>query len=175
MNLSDSVISSDYFFITGINALLTSKLIDESYYIVDVETASLAQIKNCFGSSKKVIAFITNDLDYYALRGMQNVIIIDKCSQLNGILLSLFVNDSRYAYQVKYQLTTREREVLLCMQKGLHMNRILEHLGITAKTFYSHRRSLMFKLQAGNRISLFRNIKRVEAYKQNIYKYSHWE
>ncbi|ELW1648481.1 MULTISPECIES: helix-turn-helix transcriptional regulator [Enterobacter] len=165
MDLSNSVFSDDYFFIVGISALLTPELIDENYYIVDVESTSLEKIKEYLFSDRKIIAFITSDLDYYALKDLQDIVFIDRRSQLNAILSCLFVNNSRYSYRVKYALSLRESEVLSCMQEGLNADEIGKRLGMTVKTFYAHRRSLVFKLQAGNRISLYRNIARVENYK----------
>ncbi|WP_244665175.1 LuxR C-terminal-related transcriptional regulator [Candidatus Symbiopectobacterium sp. 'North America'] len=52
------------------------------------------------------------------------------------------------------------------MQKGLDANEIGQRLGMTVKTFYTHRRSLILKLQLGNRISLYRNLARVRIYKK---------
>ncbi|MFA1282615.1 hypothetical protein ACDI96_07910 [Citrobacter telavivensis] len=45
-------------------------------------------------------------------------------------------------------------------------NEIGELLGMSMKTFYAHRRSLIFKLQLGNRVSLYRNIARIRMCKQ---------
>lgn len=167
MDLSAAVFSDDYFFSAGISALLTPELIDENYYIVDIETTNLTLLKERFLTDRKVIAFITNDLDYYALRHLKNIISIDKCWRLNEILSCLFVNESRYTYRVKYSLSERESEILKCMQKGLNVREIGETLGIIVKTFYAHRRSLIFKLQLTNRISLYRNIARTGAYSRN--------
>lgn len=89
MGLSDSVFSDNNFFIVGIQALLTSKLIDKNYYIVDVEAINLKQIREHFFPSRKIIAFITNDLDYYALRHIYNITFIDKRCRLNEILSCL--------------------------------------------------------------------------------------
>ncbi|HCR3979816.1 LuxR C-terminal-related transcriptional regulator [Citrobacter sp. CK180] len=172
MDLSNSVFSDDYFFIVGISTLLTSELIDENYYIVDVETTNLLQVKEHFFADRKIIAFISNDLDYYALKHLRSITFVDKRSRLNEILSCLFVNDSRYIYRVKYTLSMRESEVLSCMQKGLDANEIGKQLGMTVKTFYAHRRSLVFKLQVGNRISLYRTIARVESYKQDTCEHS---
>lgn len=168
MDLSDSIFSNDYFFIVGISALLTPELIDENYYIVDVEATNFAQIKEFLFTGRKVIAFITNDLDYYALRHIDNITFIDKRCRLNEVLSCLFVNDSQYKYRVKYTLSLREREVLSCMQKGLDTNEIGKQLGMTVKTIYAHRRNLISKLQIGNRISLYSNIARVEIYRRNV-------
>ncbi|ADO47334.1 helix-turn-helix transcriptional regulator [[Enterobacter] lignolyticus] len=172
MDLSDSIFSDDYFFIVGISALLTSELIDENYYIVDVEATNLLQIKRHLFPGRKIIAFITNDLDYYALKHIQNIMFVDKRRRLNEILSCLFVKDSRFRYRVRYTLSLRENEVLSCMQKGLDASEIGKCLGITVKTFYTHRRSLIFKLQAENRISLYRNIARAERYKRNTCEYN---
>lgn len=166
MKLSDSVISDDYFFIVGISALLTPELIDENYYIVDVDESSLQRITEYLFPGRKIIAFITNDLDYYALNHLSDVVFIDKKRRINEILSCLFVNDSRYAYRVKYRLSLREHEVLACMQKGMEANDIGNLLGMSMKTFYAHRRSLIFKLQLGNRVSLYRNIARIGMSKQ---------
>lgn len=86
MDLSNSVFSDDYFFIVGISTLLTSELIDENYYIVDVETTNLLQVKEHFFADRKIIAFISNDLDYYALKHLRSITFVDKRSRLNEIL-----------------------------------------------------------------------------------------
>lgn len=166
MVLSDSVFSDDYYFIIGISVLLTPELIDENYYIVDVETINLSQIKKKFLPDRKIIAFISNDLDYYALRHMKNTLFIDKRCQLSEVLSCLLVNNSRYTYRVKYTLTLRESEILWCLQKGFDANETSARLNITIKTFYAHRRSLINKLQLDNRISLYRNIARIEFLKK---------
>ncbi|MET6679122.1 helix-turn-helix domain-containing protein [Citrobacter amalonaticus] len=170
MKLSDSVFSDDYFFIVGISALLTPELIDENYYIVDIDESILQRSTEYFPPGRKIIAFITNDLDYYALCHLRDIIFIDKRRRINEILSCLFVNDSRYAYRVKYTLSFREREVLDCMQKGMEANEIGKLLGMSMKTFYAHRRSLIFKLQLGNRVSLYRNIARVRMCKPCVHE-----
>ncbi|HCD7552092.1 TPA: helix-turn-helix transcriptional regulator [Citrobacter farmeri] len=170
MKLSDSVFSDDYFFIVGISALLTPELIDENYYIVDVNESSIQRIAEYISPGRKIIAFITNDLDYYALNHLSDIAFIDKKRRINEILSCLFVNDARYAYRVKYTLSFRENEVLACMQKGMDANEIGKLLGMSMKTFYAHRRSLIFKLQLGNRVSLYRNIARVRMCKDFTYE-----
>lgn len=167
MVLSNSVFSENYFFIVGISELLTSELIEGNYYILDIDTTNLAQIGRFSDRTKKIVAFISNDLDYYALKHIKNILLIDKRCRLNEIMSCLFLNDSPNTYHVKYKLSLREREVLACIQKGYNTKEISEQLGMTVKTYYTYRRSLIFKLQVGNRISLYRNIFRVEKYKQN--------
>lgn len=165
MNLSDSVFSDNYFFIVGISMLLTPELIDENYYIVDIGDSSLQWITGHLNPGRKIIAFITNDLDYYALSHLKNITLIDKRRRTNEILTSLFFDDARYTYRVKYTLSSRERKVLAYMQRGVHPKEICKQLDMTMKTFYTHRRSLVSKLRLGNRLSLYRNIARVNTYK----------
>ena len=102
---------------------------------------------------------------------MADFVFIDKKCRLNEILSGLLVKNSQYNYRVKYSLSRREKEVLSCMQKGLDVKEISRQLGMTMKTFYTHRRSLIFKLQQGNRNSLYQNIVRSELYKQSVYEY----
>ena len=167
MGLTGSILSNDYFFIVGIISLLTSEWIDENqYYIVDVEATNFKQIKEIFSSGRTIVVFVNNDLDYYALRDLCNIIIIDKRCRLKNIISCLLINDSQFTYQVKYTLSLRESEVLSCIQEGLDADETGKRLNISTKTFYAHRRSLVLKFQLDNRISLYQNIIRVEAYKQ---------
>ncbi|TLV06193.1 helix-turn-helix transcriptional regulator [Klebsiella indica] len=172
MDLSDAIFSDDYFFIVGISALLTPELIDENYYIIDIDTTNLSEVRKRIFPGRKIIVFITNDLDYYALKHMADFVFIDKKCRLNEIPSCLLVKNSQYNYRVKYSLSRREKEVLSCMQQGLDAKEIGRQLGMTMKTFYTHRRSLIFKLRQSNRVSLYQNIARSELYKQNTCEYS---
>lgn len=49
-------------------------------------------------------------------------------------------------------LSPREREVLMLVARGLTTPRIAEHMGISANTVKTHRRSLLMKLGARNRV-----------------------
>lgn len=163
MDLSDSVISDDYFFIFGFSALLSRELIDENFYIVDVETTSYAQVNDSVCQGRKIFAFISNDVDYYALQHLENVTLIDRRSPVKEVLSCLLVNNSRFNYHVKYKLSARENEVLTCMQQGLDTQQIGERLGMNMKTFYAHRTRMINKLQISNRITLYKNIARHRA------------
>nr|WP_318382405.1 helix-turn-helix transcriptional regulator [uncultured Enterobacter sp.] len=167
MDLSHSVFSDDYYFVVGISALLTPELIDENYYIVDVEATDYLQSKHRLLTDRKIIAFISNDLDFYALQHLGNVTFIDRRSRQNEVLSCLLVDNSRFVYHVKYRLSAREREVLLCLREGLSAGEISQRLGMKIKTFYAHRRNLVNKLRVNNRIALQSNIARSESYKLN--------
>lgn len=53
-------------------------------------------------------------------------------------------------------LTAREHEVFVRLARGEQPNDIAETLGITSKTVYVHRTSLMDKLDAKNEVDLYR-------------------
>ncbi|HFS5794159.1 TPA: helix-turn-helix transcriptional regulator, partial [Citrobacter werkmanii] len=131
----------------------------------------ISEVRKNITPGKKVIIFISNVLDYYALKHMSDFVFIDKKCRLNEILSCLLVKSSQYNYRMKYSLSQREEEVLYCMQKGLDVKEISQRLGMTRKTFYAHRRSLIFKLQQGNRVVLYQNIARTELYTQNTHEY----
>ncbi|MFC0226890.1 helix-turn-helix transcriptional regulator [Serratia aquatilis] len=155
MHLSKSVFSDNYFFIVGVCALLTPELIDDYYYIIDVDNSNYNGIDFSADENKRVIAFISNDLDYYALKDMGNISFMDKRSDISEILSFMIVNDSRYKYRVKHHLSSRECEILSCMQEGMTVPDIVDKLGVKMKTFYAHRRNIMLKLKIDNRISLY--------------------
>lgn len=167
-HISRFVISDDVFFIVGICALLTPELIDEHYYIIDINQTKLQLINEYLYSGKRIVAFISDDLDYYALSHMIDVIFINKKSCTKEILSCLFSNSSRHNYRMKYTLSPRESEVLYFIQKGMDARKIGELLGISIKTFYAHRRNLISKLQLDNRLFLYRNVSQIKMCKEQM-------
>ena len=166
MESADCVFSDNYFFTLGIGQLLTTELIEEHYSIIDIETSNHHAIKTWRASGKSLVAFICDDLDYYTLKDLGDIIFISKKSTLKEILSCFFFKNSQHRYQVKYQLSLREAEVLSCIQEGLDAEEIGKRLGMNTKTFYTHRRSLVAKLRTGNRISLYQSISRATANRQ---------
>lgn len=162
MRLSHSIISNDHFFKVGICTLLSPELIDDNFIIVDMDTVLVAQVKNIDAGDKQLVAFISNDIDYYALQSVDNVLFIDRKRKVNEILSFLIANDMRHHYQIKFALSQREYQILDYMHKGLSADEIASVMGLKLKTFYAHRRNMVLKLRVGNRISLYRNIARLE-------------
>ncbi|WNN54674.1 LuxR C-terminal-related transcriptional regulator (plasmid) [Hafnia alvei] len=162
MRLSPFIFSKDNYFSIGINSLLTPELIDKYYDILDLETTSYKQIKRLLRPRKKIVVFISNDIDYYSLRHVNNVMFIDKRSKPSAIFSYLAADDSSFAYQVRKKLSKRENEVLSHIQRGLSACEIGTRLGINVKTIYSHRRNLIGKLHIENKIHLYRNIARID-------------
>ncbi|EFN9100895.1 LuxR C-terminal-related transcriptional regulator [Escherichia coli] len=170
MNISKSVLSDDIFFTIGISELLSKELIDEFYYIIDVDDSNLHLISKYSSSEKNVVAFINDALDYYALNYLDNVIFIDKKWTVNEIMSCLFVKGARNDYWKKNTLSERECEVLSYIQRGMQSSEISIMLGISTKTFYSHRRNLMSKLKLANRVIFYRNVAKFSKYKENLFK-----
>lgn len=158
MHLSKSVFSENYFFVVGVCALLTPELIDDYYYIFDVDCCNCKEINFMADENKRVIAFISNDLDYYSLRYINGISFVDKKSNVSEILSFMIVNDTKYKYRVKYHLSSRECEILSCMQEGMAVHDIVNKLGVKMKTFYAHRRNIMLKLKIDNRVLLYSKI-----------------
>lgn len=158
MQLSPFVYSNDNYFSISINALLTPDLISKRYDILDLENTSYQKIKPLLRPGKKTVAFISQDLDYYSLRHLEDILFIDKRSNPGAVLSYLVAGDKSFAYQVKNRLSKRENEVLSYIQRGLSAWEIGKSLDINIKTFYAHQRNLINKLNIENRIFLYLNM-----------------
>lgn len=167
MEIADCVFSDNYYFVLGISELLSPALITEHYRIIDIDVSSLATLSPWHHAGRRTIAFIANDLDYYTLKDKGDITFISKRSSLNEILSCFLMKKAHAAYQVKYRLSLREKEVLFCIREGLGVEEIGERLGMNAKTFYAHRRSLVTKLRADNRIALYKNLRRASLCNQS--------
>lgn len=155
------ILSEDNFFNAGLKAMFSSNTFGAGYVIVDMESTRRSQVEQCLSQGKKVFAFIDNDFDYYALCHLENVIFIDRRSGISEVLSCLSLNHAHFNYRVKAKLSEREGEVLSCLQEGLDTRQIGERLGVNIKTIYASRSRLINKMQAGNRIYLYRNIARL--------------
>lgn len=155
------IVTEDNYFNAGLKALFSSNAFGAGYVIVDVESTRRSQVEQCLSQGKKVFAFIDSDFDYYALCHLENVIFIDRRSGVSEVLSCLSLNHAHFNYRVKAKLSEREGEVLSCLQEGLDTRQIGERLGVNIKTIYACRSRLIDKMQAGNRIYLYRNITRL--------------
>ncbi|WP_407437187.1 helix-turn-helix transcriptional regulator [Lelliottia sp.] len=160
MSSLHTFLSEDYFFMLGLKKLFSSHPFGSDYFIVDVETTSRSQVEQCSFLNKKVYAFISNDFDYYALCHLENVIFIDRRSEMSEVLYCLSINHTHFNYRVKSKLSERENDVLTCLQEGLDTREIGLRLGVNIKNIYASRARLMNKMHVGNRIYLYRNIVR---------------
>lgn len=56
-------------------------------------------------------------------------------------------------------ITTREREVLLLLAKGITYSEIALHLGVTSETVKKHLKNIYRKLQVSNKIAALTMLK----------------
>lgn len=139
---------------------MPSKFFSGAYLIIDVKSTGRTRVEQCAAKNKKIFAFICSDFDYYALCHLDNVIFIDRKSDINEVLLCLTYNHSYLNYRLKVKLSKSESYVLSCLQEGLDTREIGERLGVDIKSVYASRLRLMNKMQVGNRIDLYQNIVR---------------
>ncbi|MBC6555499.1 helix-turn-helix transcriptional regulator [Citrobacter braakii] len=163
MDLSDFVISENWFFKLGINILLTKELIDSYYYIVDLDTVDYKDIYNYPTIERKTIAFVSNDIDYYTVRKRnQDIHFVDGRESINEIMKDFFSSQFASSYIADHKLSSREIDVLYCLREGLSTSEIVSELGIKEKTFYTYRRYIMLKLKINNRLLFYKYLKRYD-------------
>lgn len=160
MNLSQAIISNDYFFTLALKTLMPSNLRSGGYLFIDVKSTGRMRVVQSAVHNKKVFAFISSDFDYCSLCHLDNVVFIDRKSEISKVLLCLANDDAHLNYRLKVKLSKNEGYVLSCLQEGLDTREIGERLGVDIKSVYASRLRLMNKMQVGNRIDLYQNIVR---------------
>lgn len=165
IDLSDIIFSADSYFKCGLSPLLSGAFMNQGYCVVDVETTNYQQVTDCLFVGGKVLAFISNDMDYHALKHLDNVTLIDRHSPIKEVLSCLRTGDSHCHYHVKFKLSGRENIILGYMQRGVSSEEISRRLGMSMKTFYAYRTRIMNKMQITNRIFLYTSIARNQATK----------
>ncbi len=108
---------------------------------------SLQQIKNSTGRAKmKTVALKQNISDNTALKSYDEVIsIYDTAGTIGEKLVNLINTDTVTEY--KLELSAREREIVICIAKGLSNKQIADKLCLSAHTVMTHRRNITNKLQ----------------------------
>ncbi|HFT1963471.1 TPA: helix-turn-helix transcriptional regulator [Enterobacter ludwigii] len=161
MDLSEFVISENWFFKFGINLLLTKELIDSYYYIVDLDTVNYKDIRNYPVTERKTIAFVSNDIDYYTVKKKnEDIHFLDKRICINKIMKDFFSSQFTSSYIADHKLSSREIDVLSCLREGLSPSEVVSELGIKEKTFYTYRRYIMLKLKLNNRLFFYKNLRK---------------
>lgn len=161
MDLSEFIISENWFFKLGINNLLTKELIDSYYYIVDLDTVNHKDIYNYPAIERKTIAFVSNDIDYYTVKKRnQHIHFIDKRTCISEIMKDFYSSQFTSSYIAGNKLSSREVDVLSCLREGLSPSEVVSELGIKEKTFYTYRRYIMLKLKLNNRLFFYKNLKK---------------
>jgi DNA-binding NarL/FixJ family response regulator len=110
-------------------------------------TVSLSQIKKEANNSElKCIALQNSLCDHSALKAYDEVIsIYDSAEQISDKLTRMMTDpelDKRHE-----SLTLREKEIIICIIKGMTNKQIAENLFLSTHTVISHRRNIAAKLQ----------------------------
>lgn len=107
---------------------------------------SLQQIKNEIGhSSLKAIALQNTLVDTSSLKHYDDVILIyDTADTIKNKLLALI--ESKDKKTNKQELSEREKDVVICVVKGLTNKQIAEELYVSTHTIMAHRRNIANKL-----------------------------
>lgn len=100
------------------------------------------------GSTAKVIALSYGTTDDNLLKEYDAILSITSSMQQISELFDHFVSTERAKEEGESQeLTAREREILVCVVKGMTNKRIAEHLFLSQHTVVTHRRNIGQKLQ----------------------------
>lgn len=158
MDLPDFVISDDLFFSLGLSALFSQELKGGRYFIVDMQTSNYTQISHFAGLGKRIFAFISTDIDYYALKHLKNVTLLDRRTPTDEMVSTFLLDNPQCNYNVKHRLSDRENKLLTCMLEGYSTREISDRLAMNMKTFYAYRTRIIKKLQITNRIFLYKTI-----------------
>lgn len=99
------------------------------------------------GSQAKAVALSYGTTDEQLLREYDAVLPITTSMQQLNELLDKFVAPKEKPTADSQDLTAREREILVCVVKGMTNKKIAEHLFLSQHTVITHRRNIGQKLQ----------------------------
>lgn len=107
----------------------------------------LAQLKAETGCAEmKCVALQTAVIDSAALRSYDATLsLYDQAEQIRDCIASLGGEES--AEERQETLSAREKEIVVCIVKGMTNKQIAEQLCISAHTVITHRRNIVAKLQ----------------------------
>jgi DNA-binding NarL/FixJ family response regulator len=96
----------------------------------------------------KCLALINSAIDENLLRNYDDVInIYDSVEQLKTKLEKLFDTENEEVSEDASTLSTREKEIIVCVVKGLTNKEIAQDLFLSTHTVISHRRNIARKLE----------------------------
>lgn len=108
---------------------------------------SLQQIKNDVGCcAVKVIALQNTLTDSATLKHYdQTISIYDNSDTIKEKLVGIIQSDDKS--EAKQELSVREKEIMVCVVKGMTNKQIAESLCLSSHTIIAHRRNIANKLQ----------------------------
>lgn len=157
MNLQNSVLSNDRFFIFGLKNLLSQEFLSDFFTVLDLDNMSKDEIGKMKINNKEIVAFASNDLSSLNADNFGEVAVLDKRCSLKDIVGYFMLKNKNGIYNSTMNLTKREKEILRLLKKGLSHDAVSQELNIKHKTVYTYRRNIMQKLGCENRID-FQNL-----------------
>jgi len=96
----------------------------------------------------KCLALLNSAIDENLLRNYDDTVsIYDSVDQLKTKLEKLFDSDTEEITEEASTLSTREKEIIVCVVKGLTNKEIAQDLFLSTHTVISHRRNIARKLE----------------------------
>ncbi len=110
---------------------------------------SLAELKSNLGNENlKVIALQNSFVDPIQLQNYDEVIsLYDTVEAVAKKIFSTIQNEEEEETENKKELSAREKEIIVCVVKGMTNKQIAETLYLSAHTVIAHRRNIANKLQ----------------------------
>ncbi len=128
--------------IADIKSLTPDILILSPQRTCDVALSSLREIS----PEMKIIALLNNLYDQATLRSYDaSISIYDSSERICSTIENIINNESRS--DGRNELTPREREIVVCIAKGMTNKEIADTLFLSTHTVISHRRNITSKLE----------------------------
>ncbi|HDS1149478.1 TPA: LuxR family transcriptional regulator [Pluralibacter gergoviae] len=149
-----TIITDDRYFRLGLTELLGQQVATEAVVIIDLDCYDENEYNRESFQGKQLVAFASDDLAYYKSEIFDNIVVLNKKSDLTAIRDFFRVKGGAERYRTRFTLSEREKQVLRMMRRGQGNKEIAESMCLSPKTTYSYRNSLMKKLGCINRIKL---------------------
>lgn len=110
---------------------------------------SINQLRSDLGNENlQLIALQSSAVDQSTTNNYDAVIsLYDSAAEIKDKISQLLTKDSEEEGPRKDELTQREREIIVCVVKGMTNKQIADELFISAHTVIAHRRNISSKLQ----------------------------
>ncbi|MDR3227018.1 MAG: LuxR C-terminal-related transcriptional regulator [Prevotellaceae bacterium] len=111
------------------------------------ENVSLQQIRKEYANSQlKCVALQTSLIDNSTLKNYDDVISLYDSNEYIKAKINNLVSETEHTANNE-SLTTREKEIIVCVIKGMTNKQIADELCLSTHTVISHRRNITSKLQ----------------------------
>ena len=156
MESSKHILSKDIYFINGLLSLLGGDFVLDGFLVVDLTCCELLNIEPFFHSHKQIVLFVPNALSFHKSKLYEHITVFDRKSSRVSVLNFFMAKKAPMKACLKYNLSSREHQILKLLIDGRNGHEISFALGLDLKTVYTHRRNVMNKLGCKNRIMFYK-------------------